>query len=166
MQVFNYHPIYRQPLKGALRPLTLADLNEVWQLDLRCFLDGEAYERETFRYLLSNPQTVARQIRAELGEMLAFAIAVVDETGGGHLTTIAVAPEFRRRGLARMLMHEVERSFVARGILSVRLEVRVNNQTAQQLYEQIGYVVVQRMNKYYSNGDDGYMMIKVLNELD
>jgi ribosomal protein S18 acetylase RimI-like enzyme len=59
-------------------------------------------------------------------------------------------------------MHEVERSFVAWGIPSVRLEVRVNNQTAQQLYEQIGYVVVQRMNKYYSNGDDGYMMIKVL----
>ncbi len=166
MQVFNYHPIYRQPLKGALRSLTLADLNEVWQLDLRCFLDGEAYERETFRYLLSNPQTIARQIRAELGEMLAFAIAVVDETGGGHLTTLAVAPEYRRRGLARMLMHEVERSFVARGICSVRLEVRVSNQTAQQLYEQIGYVVMQRMNKYYSNGDDGYMMIKVLNGLD
>jgi len=82
------------------------------------------------------------------------------------LTTIAVAPEYRRRGLARMLMHEVERSFRARGISSVRLEVRVNNQTAQQLYEQIGYVVVQRINKYYSNGDDGYMMIKVLNGLD
>mgnify|MGYP002381915309 CR=1 FL=1 len=142
--------------------MTLADLNEVWQLDLRCFLNGEAYERDTFRFLLANPQTIARQIRADGGEMGAFALAVVDEYGCGHLTTIGVAPEHRRRGLARMLMLEVERSFLAGGITTMRLEVRVDNVAAQQLYERLGYVVVQRMNRYYSNGDDGYQMVKVL----
>ncbi len=162
MQVFQYHPIYRQPFKGALRPMTLTDLNEVWQLDLRCFLHGEAYERDTFRFLLSNPHTIARQIRSDGGEMGAFALAVVDEDGSGHLTTIGVAPEHRRRGLARLLLHEVERTFLARGIVTVRLEVRVDNLPAQQLYEHLGYVVVRRMNRYYSNGDDGYQMIKPL----
>lgn len=142
--------------------MTLADLNEVWQLDLRCFLDGEAYERETFRYLLSNPQTIARQIRAEGGEMSAFAIAVIEDNGVGHITTIGVAPEQRRRGLARLMMHEVERSFLARGVTTIRLEVRVDNVAAQHLYEHLGYVVVQRMNRYYSNGDDGYLMVKAL----
>ena len=163
MQVFNYYPIYRQPFKGALRSLTLADLNEVWQLDLRCFLDGEAYERETFRYLLSNPQAIARQIRSELGEMSAFAIGMIEQDGVGHLTTIGVAPEHRRRGLARLMMLEVERSFLARGVNTMRLEVRIDNVAAQHLYEHLGYIVVQRMNRYYSNGDDGYLMVKALN---
>ena len=145
-----------------MRPLVLSDLNELWQLDLRVFLDGEAYERETFRYLLTNPKAITRQIRSDYDEMAAFGIAVVEETGQGHLTAIGVAPEYRRRGLARLIMHEIERSLIARGISSIKLEVRSNNIPAQQLYEQLGYIVTQRMGKYYSNGDDGYSMVKSL----
>lgn len=160
MQAVNYN--ISRAFKGALRPLALSDLNELWQLDLRCFVDGEAYERETFRYLLSNPNTIARQIRSEYDEMSAFAIAVVESDGVGHITTIGVAPEYRRRGLARLILLEVERSFLARGVTTVRLEVRVGNIAAHHLYEQIGYVIIQRMSKYYSNGDDGYLMVKSL----
>ncbi len=149
-----------KPFKGRLCAITLADLNECWQLDLRCFVDGEAYERETFRYLLSNPQTIALQIRSADGEMSAFVIGVIEPDGTGHVTTIGVAPEYRRKGLARLMMHEVERSFAARGVQTIRLEVRIGNHSAQVLYEQLGYTVVQRMQRYYSNGDDGYLMLK------
>jgi ribosomal protein S18 acetylase RimI-like enzyme len=160
MQAIQYNS--PRAFRGALRPLLPSDLNDLWQLDLRCFIDGEAYERETFRYLLSNPNTIARQIRSEYDEMSAFAIAVVEPDGVGHITTIGVAPEYRRRGLARLMLHEIERSFQVRGVTTVRLEVRVGNLPAQRLYEQIGYLVVQRMGKYYSNGDDGYLMVKSL----
>ncbi|HZS10206.1 MAG TPA: N-acetyltransferase [Blastocatellia bacterium] len=151
-----------RPFKGTLCPMTLADVGELWELDLRCFVDGEAYERETFRYLLSNPQTISRQVRDEYAQMSAFVIGVIEADGVGHITTIGVAPECRRRGLARLLMHEVELGFLERGVTTVRLEVRVSNLAAQRLYEQIGYVVVQRMERYYSNGDDGYLMVKSL----
>ena len=160
MHAINYN--ISKAFKGSLRSLLLPDLNELWQLDLRCFVDGEAYERETFRYLLSNSNTIARQIRSEFDEMSAFAIAVIESDGVGHITTIGVAPEYRRRGLARLMLHEIERSFLARGVTTVRLEVRVGNTPAQKLYEQLGYVVVQRMSRYYSNGDDGYLMVKSL----
>jgi len=163
MQVINH---YSRAFKGLMRPLVLSDLNELWQLDLRCFLDGEAYERETFRYLLTNPKAIARQIRSDYDEMAAFGIGVIEDTGIGHLTTIGVAPEYRRRGLARLVLHEIERSFAARGVSTIRLEVRVGNEAAQQLYEQLGYVIIQRMGKYYSNGDDGYLMVKSFETFD
>lgn len=143
--------------------MTLADVQEVYELDLRCFLDGEAYERETFHYLLSNPQTISRQVRDQYGVMCGFAIGVIEQDGVGHITTVGVAPEWRRRGLARLLMHEVELGFAERGVFTVRLEVRIGNDSAHRLYEQIGYLTVQRMEKYYSNGDDGYLMVKSLN---
>jgi [ribosomal protein S18]-alanine N-acetyltransferase len=162
MQALNYTP---RAFRGALRPLLLSDLNELWQLDLRCFLDGEAYERETFRYLLSDQKTIARQIRSDYDEMSAFAIAVIQADGVGHITTIGVAPEYRRRGLARLMLHEVERSFIARNVTTVRLEVRIDNRAAQRLYEQLGYVIVQRLGRYYASGDDGYLMVKSLNVL-
>lgn len=155
-------PDQLRPFKGALRPIVLSELDELWQLDLRCFVDGEAYERETFRYLLSSPNTIARQIRSEHDEMTAFIVAVIEMDGVGHITTIGVAPEFQRRGLARILMRDMERTLQNRGITTVRLEVRVQNTAAIRLYEQLGYVVVQRMGRYYSSGADGYMMVKSL----
>src|SRR5215813_3260804 len=142
MQVISYKS---KAFRGALRPLLLSDLNELWQLDMRCFVDGEAYERETFRYLLSNPDAIARQIRSEYDEMSAFAIGVIEENGVGHITTVGVAPEYRRRGLARLILQEIERSFIARGVTTVRLEVRTQNVAAQKLYEHLGYAMVQRM---------------------
>lgn len=163
MQAINHHS---KAFKGLMRPLILSDLNELWQLDLRVFLDGEVYERETFRYLLTNPRVIARQIRSEYDEMAAFGIAQIEDTGQGHITAVGVAPEYRRRGLARLLLHEMERSLLARGITSVKLEVRANNIAAQQLYEQLGYITTQRMGKYYSNGDDGYSMVKLLETFD
>ncbi len=148
--------------KGTLLPLTLSDLNELWQLDLRCFVDGEAYERETFRYLLSNPNTISRQIRSNNDEMVAFAIAIIESDGVGHLTTIGVAPEHRRRGLARLILLEIERTLSNHFVSTIRLEVRVGNDSALNLYQQLGYSIIQRMSKYYSNGDDGYLMVKSL----
>lgn len=162
MQAIN-HPYSSKLFKGIMCPITTADLNECWQLDLRCFADGETYERETFRHLLSSPQTIALQIRSADGHMSAFTIGVIEPDGTGHITTIGVDPEYRRRGLARLMMHEIERIFVERGVKTARLEVRIDNLPAQQLYEQLGYAIVQRMKHYYSSGDDGYLMIKPLN---
>lgn len=160
MRAINYN--MPRAFRGAMRPLTLSDLDELWHLDLRCFVDGETYERDTFRFLLSNPNTISRQIRSIDDEMCAFGITIIESDGVGHITTIGVAPEHRRRGLARLLLHEIEKSLSAHHISTVRLEVRVSNYPAQRLYEQLGYVVIQRLLGYYSNGDDGYMMVKSL----
>lgn len=147
---------------GSLHPIVMSELDEVWQLDLRCFVDGESYERETFRYLLTNPNTISRQIRNDQGVMVAFIIAVIEMDGVGHITAIGVAPEYRRHGLARILLTEIERTLHQRGITTIRLEVRVENSAAINLYEQLGYLVVQRLGRYYSSGADGYMMVKSL----
>jgi len=42
-----------------IRPLTISNLDECWRLDQRCFVDGEAYSRETFEYLLTAPEAVS-----------------------------------------------------------------------------------------------------------
>lgn len=155
-----------QRFTGALRPICLAELDEVWQLDLRCFVDGEAYERETFNYLLTSPNAIARQIRTDKDEMAAFIVALIEIDGVGHITAIGVDPGYRRQGLARLLLLNIEETFRNRGISTIRLEVRVENHAAITLYEELGYVLVQRLNHYYSSGADGYMMVKSINQLE
>jgi ribosomal protein S18 acetylase RimI-like enzyme len=94
--------------------------------------------------------------------MAGFIIGLVEPDHTGHVTTVGVAPEHRRRRLAHRLMEKVEDGFRRRDVRIVRLEVRSINTGAQQLYRNLGYTITQRLPRYYSNGGDGLLMIKAL----
>ncbi len=143
-----------------LRGLTVAQLEDCWRLDQRCFLDGEAYSRETFEYLLTAPESVSYRIVSQNNAMAGFVIGLVEPDHTGHITTIGIAPEHRRRHLASRLMEKTEEGFRQRDVRIVRLEVRSANIAAQNLYLSLGYSATQRLPRYYSNGGDGLLMSK------
>jgi [ribosomal protein S18]-alanine N-acetyltransferase len=145
-----------------LRPLTIAQIDECWHLDQRCFVDGEAYSRDTFEYLLTAPESISYRVVTQNSSMAGFVIGLLEPDHTGHITTIGVAPEHRRRRLASYLLERVESSFRRRDARIVRLEVRATNLPAQKLYLSLGYTVTQRLPKYYSNGGDGLLMVKPL----
>jgi ribosomal-protein-alanine N-acetyltransferase len=150
------------PTEYEIRPLTDKNLSEVLRLNVRCFRNGENYTKHTFNYLLSEPRNLSYRILTAAGEMVGFVFVLVNEDGSAHLTTIGVAPEHRRRQLAKRLLTHVENALRVRKILTIVLEVRVSNTSAQSLYRDSGYVVVQRLAKYYNNGEDCYLMVKAL----
>ncbi len=147
-----------------VRPLTVSQLDECWRLDQRCFVDGEAYSRDTFEYLLTAQESVSYRAVTQGGAMVGFIVGLVEPDHTGHVTTLGVAPEHRRRGIARQMLEKVEDGFRRRNVRVVRLEVRSVNAGAQQLYLDRGYVVTQRLPRYYSNGGDGLLMIKALDD--
>src|ERR671913_256192 len=114
-----------RPEKGYydIRPLTHSQLDECWRLDQRCFIDGEAYSRDTFEYLLNAPESVSYRAVTPGGTMVGFIIGLVEPDHTGHVTTVGVAPEHRRRGVAQRLMEKVEDGFRRRHVRIVRLEV-------------------------------------------
>jgi ribosomal protein S18 acetylase RimI-like enzyme len=145
-----------------VRPLTVTQLDECWRLDQRCFIDGEAYSRETFEYLLTAPECVSYRAVTHAGVMVGFIVGLVEPDHTGHVTTLGVSPEHRRRGIAGRMMEKVEDGFRRRDVRIIRLEVRAINTGAQQLYRNLGYIATQRLPRYYSNGGDGLLMIKSL----
>jgi len=148
--------------QSVVMPMGSGDLNDCWRLDQRCFADGEAYDRETIRYLLAHLQSVCHKVVSPTDEMMAFVVGMVEPDNTGHVVALGVAPEHRRLGLGRRLMYEVEHGFLVRGVSTVRLEVRTSNAAAQSLYLNLGYKIVRRMPRYYTSGDDGYLMVKSL----
>ena len=145
-----------------VRPLTVSHIDDCWRLDQRCFVDGEAYSRDTFEYLLTSPESVSYRVVMQNGAMAGFVIGLLEPDHTGHITTIGIAPEHRRRRLASCLMETIESGFQRRNVRIVRLEVRASNVSAQKLYASLGYAVTQRLPKYYSNGADGLLMVKSL----
>lgn len=145
-----------------IRLLTEKHLEETLKLNLRCFKEGENYTKYTFSYLLNEPNCLSYRAVTPSGQMVGFVFVITDENGAGHITTIGVAPEFRRRGLANKLLKHGEEALRKRLVSTVMLEVRVSNIAAQNLYRQFNYAVVQRLQKYYNNGEDGFLMVKSL----
>ncbi len=81
----------------------------------------------------------------------------------GHIISIAVRPEFRRRGVGRVLMEEVLRRLKeVYGAEEVYLEVRVSNEAAIKLYEKLGFKKVKILRHYYADGEDAYLMAREL----
>jgi ribosomal protein S18 acetylase RimI-like enzyme len=58
----------------------------------------------------------------------------------GWVNYLAVAPEHRRRGFARVLMQEAEERLLALGCPKVNVQVRDSNQEALGFYRSIGYL--------------------------
>jgi ribosomal-protein-alanine N-acetyltransferase len=143
-------------------PLTSHHLNEVLRLNIRCFKNGENYTKHTFSYLLEEPRTLSYCAITESGEIAGFVFVMTNEAAIGHLTTIGVAPEHRRRGVGGKLLEHIEQALRSRGFVTVVLEVRVSNVGAQELYRQFGYTTVQRIENYYVNGEACFMMVKSL----
>ncbi len=150
------------PTTYSIHPLTAKKLNEVLLLNLRCFNRGENYTKETFAYLLNEPNVVSYQIVTASKKMVGFIFIIVNTKDVGHITTIAVAPEHRKRGLARKLLNHGEEALLKKGFDSIVLEVRVSNFAAQNLYSKYGYVIIQKLQGYYSDGEDAFLMSKNL----
>lgn len=145
-----------------IHPLTETHLKDVLKLNLRCFRIGENYTKYTFNYLLNEPNCLSYRVVTAKGEMVGFVFVMTNKDGTGHITTIGVTPEHRRRGLAVKLLQHAEKALQRRKVSIVMLEVRVGNRAAQNLYREQNYSVVQRLAKYYNNGEDGFLMVKPL----
>jgi ribosomal-protein-alanine N-acetyltransferase len=105
------------------------------------------------------PETVRLVI--EIGEeLLGFVIGDRRRSQDlGWIASIAVHPDFRRKGYGTRLLHACEREL---DTARVRLSLRLSNQAALQLYKQQGYVQVDLWPKYYRNGEDAIVMEKEL----
>jgi [ribosomal protein S18]-alanine N-acetyltransferase len=68
-----------------------------------------------------------------------------------HVTTIAVDPAWRRRGVATRLMLVMARQAIERQAEAMTLEVRVSNDAAIALYERFGFKVAGTRKNYYSD---------------
>ena len=80
----------------------------------------------------------------------------------GHVVSIAVMPEYRRKGVAKALITKALEGMDYYKAKQCFLEVRVTNDTAISLYKKLGFEITRTINGYYSDGEDAYVMTKKL----
>lgn len=132
-----------------LEPMSLDDLEAVLAIELQSFTMPwtDAMFRSELQHERTSRLLVARQERAD-GPVVGYIgyRIVVDEM---HVILIAVAPAWRRRGVARQLLGQAMDQARAAGCTRATLEVRVSNTPAQQLYYSLRFAPVGTRPRYY-----------------
>jgi ribosomal-protein-alanine N-acetyltransferase len=80
----------------------------------------------------------------------------------GHVVSVAVMPEYRRKGVGGALVTKAMEGMRKYGAKQCYLEVRVTNEEAISLYKKLGLEVSRSIRGYYADGEDAYVMSKKL----
>jgi ribosomal-protein-alanine N-acetyltransferase len=80
----------------------------------------------------------------------------------GHVVSIAVLPEARRKGVATELLKKAMEGMRLYKAKQCYLEVRVTNDAGIRLYKKLGFEVNRTVGGYYSDGEDAHVMSKKL----
>lgn len=80
----------------------------------------------------------------------------------GHVVSIAVLPNGRRKGVAQGLMEIAVRGMLHYKAKQCYLEVRATNLAGVGLYKKLGFEISRTSHGYYSDGEDAYIMSKKL----
>jgi len=144
-----------EKLKIKFRDATIKDLKEIQKIERLCF----KYPYPTY-YMRALLETLAdTAIVAEIeNEIIGYIFARVEIGNIGHIISIAVHPQWRKRGIGTALMLEAMSKLKSLGCSLVYLEVRISNYSAIKLYKKLGFRIVKRLKRYYRDGEDAYKM--------
>jgi ribosomal-protein-alanine N-acetyltransferase len=88
------------------------------------------------------------------------AVLVVAPGVEADVLTVAVLPEYARKGIATHFMQELEMWSKSKAASAMMLEVGTNNTSAIALYEKLGYQTIATRKGYYGPGLDAFVMRK------
>ncbi len=134
----------------SLRPARLADVDALANLEQRVFR-GDRISHRGFRRFVRSPRA-ALVVAEEEGVLAGYALVLFREGSGiARLYSIAVAPQFAKRGLGSALLSAAEEAAIARDRIAMRLEVHENNAQAIARYRKAGYNLFGRHFQYYAD---------------
>ncbi|MEW6568468.1 MAG: GNAT family N-acetyltransferase [Chloroflexota bacterium] len=139
-------------------PASWRDFRPVMALEKACF-PQDSWPWFDILAALTFPETVRLKAVLE-GQVVGFVIGDRRQRQEvGWIASIGVHPDLRRNGIGRKLLQACECELATPRI---RLTLRPSNVGALRLYQTSGYVEIDRLERYYHNGEGAIVMEKVL----
>jgi ribosomal-protein-alanine N-acetyltransferase len=120
------------------------------------------WQEADFEQLFVAPETIADGAIDAGEEQLAGFILSRIAADEAEILTIAVAPEWRRRGIATRLLRPHMYELAAIRVSRLFLEVDVENTAALALYANFGFEHVGERKTYYRTADAGFAAALVM----
>ena len=148
--------VARPPVRLLVEPMRSDDIPAVHAIESASF--PSPWPPYAFRGELETNR-MAHYLVVRAGERLVAYAGIWLMVDEAHVTTFAVLPACRRRGIGGRLLSELIELAADLGASVVTLEVRLSNAGARRLYQEFGFRPVGVRPRYYSdNGEDALIM--------
>ncbi|MEM2871836.1 MAG: ribosomal protein S18-alanine N-acetyltransferase [Candidatus Caldarchaeum sp.] len=152
--------------KAFFRTITMEDLIQVMNINRVCLPENYTY---SFFEDLAKGYPKAFWVAEVDGRIVGYVMCRVERIfskldflkikKAGHIVSVAVLPEHRKRGIATELIRQALKSLAEHyGCEEAYLEVRVSNDVAISLYHKLGFVSREVQRRYYADGEDALLM--------
>ncbi len=137
-----------------IREATLQDLNDIYQIEIEAFSDP--YPKGLLKAFFFHPGAYLVAVAGD--KVVGYAIGIIRFRSLGHVVSIAVKMNYRRRGVGKKLLIALIKSLTLKGAKKIRIEVRESNDIAINLYRSIGFVGKEKIMGYYPDGEAALVM--------
>lgn len=145
----------------TVRPARLEDLGALERIETAVF-DCDRLSRRGLRYHILS-RTTQLLVLVASGRIVGYSLVGFRKfSTRARLYSIALDPDVQGRGYGRALLGAAERAAKAHGATAIRLEVRVDNARALDLYEKSGYRRFAVIPEYYEDGATALRLEKSL----
>jgi ribosomal-protein-alanine N-acetyltransferase len=142
-----------------IRPMRLEDLNEVMEIEPVAF-GVHHWSHQSFVNELNN--TIGNYFAAfdaETKRLCGYSGFWLIDNDEAHITTLAVHPDYRRQHIGeRLLVNDIMEAKRV-GARWMTLEVRISNDSAQNLYFKYGFKSLGVRRNYYQDNDEDAMVL-------
>lgn len=145
--------------KLKVRNSTNEDIDQILEIDSYSF--GKSHwSKATFKSEFKSSYSRYFTITPELDDAKVLGYAGFWKVGEeGHITTIAICSEFRKQGLADILLYEMIKCAQRNNVKWLTLEVRTSNVAAIALYEKYVFKKIGIRNKYYQDNNEDALIL-------
>ncbi len=147
-------------MEFIIRPMIVDDIDQVIMIDQLSF--PNPWPKHSYLYEINENKNsrpwVLEIIEQGQNRIAGMAVlwVVLDEV---HIGTIAIHPDFRKKGLGKIFLTNILEQAFEEGVIKAFLEVRKSNIAAIQLYRELEFVIDGVRKEYYrDNNEDAYLM--------
>ncbi|MHA1302692.1 MAG: GNAT family N-acetyltransferase [Candidatus Heimdallarchaeaceae archaeon] len=147
-----------------IRQAELADINSIIKINRVCLPENYSFD---FFYRIMSEYGFACAVGEEDGEIAGYVLSRIERPFSsmiglqnikGHIISIAVLPQYRRKKIGLELMKFVMRRMLEKEIYSIYLEVRKSNIPAIKLYQKLNFKEKKELKHYYRDGESAILM--------
>jgi len=147
-----------------VRQAELGDINDIIKINRLCLPENYSFD---FFYRILTEFGFACVVGVEEGKIAGYLLSRVERpfstfiglnSAKGHVISIAVLPEYRRKGVGAKIMKYGMQKLIENSIGTIYLEVRVSNIAAIEMYKKLGFYVKREFKHYYRDGESAFVM--------
>ena len=139
-----------------IRLMRVEDVSAIAELEKICFSDP--WSENSIASELNNPLS-CWLVAVEDGSLAGY-VGSQTVLDGSDMMNIAVAPKYRRKGIAEELVLALCEHLRDRNSICLLLEVRASNAPAISLYEKLNFVQIGRRKNYYRNPKEDALILR------